>query len=187
MLIGTTIDARGKLLKPNFAAVAPVVTATELEDYSVVQVTQTTANVAVTIPTPTNADILANHQLLTIINSSTSTTRLGVTTVSGTVYVAPGRQETFVFSNTGTVGWYAETDDEAKPVVVVQPAVVGNNVVTHNLALTAGTFDNLNIEAWHVATGNPVSFRLMPGLSTSNAVTVRHNMALASVRYVILG
>lgn len=182
MINGTRV-VFGKLLKTNPSAGA-LLTVAEVEKYSSVIVNGvTTAGVVYTLPAPSDADVAANTQILSIKNGTASTQSIIITTVNGSARIEPGRHEVFAYDSVGA-GWYAATDDEGSPIKVEQNLVVGNNVFVHNLGTT--DVDAVTYTLKHIATGHTMDLDLVS--ATANDITFYSNIATTTpVRLTIIG
>ncbi len=162
---------------PNFTANAVLGTAiTTVDIASTFVITQTTAGITLTLPTPT--DTIAGDRLI-VINSSTSTNGI---TVAG-VPLAISEQAMFTWSGTEWI-----TNDGGRNMgtsVLVASIPVGNSLVTHDLALPTGKFSRVIFKAYN-ATGNEVVFKRNKVADTTNAFGISSPTALTNITFDII-
>jgi hypothetical protein len=132
-------------------------------------ITQTT-NVALTIPNPTDATA---GDLLRIGSDTTSTSPFSVNGIT----LTPGEFATFFWS--GTAWLYLDGGRNAGAVVPVAAVAAGNFVVTHNLAMPAGSFSSVIWRAYNPA-GNEVILKRNTAADTANATGFSSPVALAA-------
>lgn len=160
----------------NFAASGALGTpAATVDIASSFVITQTTAGITLTLPTPTDATA---GDRLTIASSTTSTTSITVAGIS----LVPG--EFAQWQWTGSAWAFADGGRNTGAVVTVASVVVGNNTVTHNLAMPTGSFSSLIFRAYN-ATGNEVTFRRVIASDTTNALVVNSSVALTNITFYI--
>lgn len=162
---------------PNFAANGALGTAiTTVDIASTFVITQTTAGISLTLPTPTDAT--AGDRLV-VINSTASTTGI---TVAG-VPLSIGEQAMFTWSGTAWI-----TNDGGRNMgtsVLVASIAVGNSLVTHNLSLPTGTFSQVVFKAYN-STGNEVTFKRNKAADTANAFGISSPVALTNITFDII-
>lgn len=161
----------------NFAANGALGTAaTTVDITSTFVITQTTAGISLTLPTPTDAT--AGDRLV-VINGTASTTGI---TVAG-VPLAIGEQAIFTWSGTAWI-----TNDGGRNMgtsILVASIPVGNSLVTHNLALPTGTFSQVIFRAYNAA-GNEVTFKRNKVADTTNAFGISSPVALTNITFDII-
>jgi len=140
------------------------------------EVTQTTAGQAVTLPNPT--DGLAGD-LVRVANAPASTASF---TMYG-VKVPAGQYAEFFWD--GSAWLYQEGGRNSGASVLVAAIAVGNNTITHNLNMPAGSFSQVVFRAYN-ALGNEVVFRRVKASDTANAIVVNSTVALANITFDIV-
>ena len=162
---------------PNFTVNGALGTAIATVDIaSTFVITQTTASISLTLPSPTDAT--AGDRLV-VINSTTSTTGIKVVGVPLSI----GEQAMFTWSGTAWI-----TNDGGRNMgtsVLVASVPVGNSLVTHNLALPAGTFSQVIFGAYNT-TGNEVTFKRNKVADTTNAFGISSPIALTNITFDII-
>jgi len=155
----------------NFAASGAIGTAaTTVDTASSFVITQTTAGIALTIPSPTNTTA---GDRLRIGSSSASTANI---TVAGAV-LQPGEFQDFSWSGTA---WLSNDGGRNMGAVVsVATIAAGNSVVTHNLSLPAGQFSSVVFRAYDT-TGQEVVFKRNTAGDTANAFGISSPVAIAT-------
>jgi hypothetical protein len=143
--------------------------ATTVDICSAFNINQTTAAQALTLPSPTIADA---GLLVKISNVGTAPFTLN------------GQQmplnSTTEFLWNGTV-WVVDPNigRNAGAVVTLATMTAGNNTVTHNLALPAGSLSNLDFTARN-SVGQEVSIRRVTASDTANAMIVNAVVAVST-------
>jgi hypothetical protein len=154
----------------NFATGGSIGTAPITVDIaSTFNINQTTVGQIITLPTPT--DTTAGDRLVVNNVGTASFTMGGLLIPAGT----SGK-----FNWTGTA-WITDANvgRNMGAVVTLATMVAGNNTVTHNLAMPAGTFSNVVFRAYN-ATGNEVIFRRVVASDTSNTLVVNSTVAIST-------
>lgn len=138
-------------------------------------INQTTAGQIITIPSPTNA-IAGN--VIHICSGLTATASF----VVGGQTISVGEYAKFVWNGTG---WIYSGDARNQGAKILVPAItVGNNTITHNLALPTGSFSNIIFDAYD-STGNQVLFRRVFASDTTNTLVLNSTIALTNITFFI--
>jgi hypothetical protein len=143
--------------------------ATTVDIASTFNINQTTASQVITLPTPTDAT--AGDRLV-VNNIGTASF-----TIAGLLVPA---NSTANFSWTGTA-WITDANvgRNMGAVVTLATMVAGNNTVTHNLNMPAGSFSAIDFTARNT-TGNQVVFRRVTASDTANAFVVNSTVAITT-------
>ena len=170
MFINDTLKA-ATLVFGNLAA-GPIATAPLSVDIaSSFNINQTTANIALTLPTPTNASA---GDRVTVQNIGTA----GFT-ING-YPVKAGEFGEFVWSG---AAWQVMDGGRNTGAVVVAAAVpAGLSTVTHGLALPAGAFSSVILQAFD-NTGSIVAFKRNTATDTANAYGISSPIALTNITF----
>lgn len=161
----------------NQAANGVLGTAANLDNISSFDVTQTTAAIALTLPTPTN---VRGKARVWVSNNSASTQTF---TVQGTL-IPIGGEMAFYYDT----AWHVTGDPTAldpKKFTVQQALVAGNNTITHNLALS--TPFAVVSEIRDVTTGNVIDGNIIPGSRTTNAIVLNVGIAVTNAEITLIG
>ena len=154
----------------NFATGGSIGTAaTTVDIASCFNINQTTAGQILTIPVPTNA--IAGDQIR-ISNVGTA-----VFTILGKS-ISPGTFTDLSWNGTA----YAVDADSGRnmgAVVTAATLTVGNNTITHNLAMPTGSFSAVNLDI-RDSLGSTVNLRRVTGSDTANAIVVTSPIAVAT-------
>lgn len=162
----------GTLAFPNFAANGAIGTAANTVDMaSSFVITQTTASISLTIPSPTDAQA---GDRLQVANATESTTSI---TVAGIVIPVGGLQE---FMWTGTA-WVTNISGIRNQGTSVSVATVGAGTltVTHNLGLPSGKFSSVVFRAYNSA-GSEIIFKRNKAGDTANALSLTIPVAITT-------
>lgn len=161
----------------NQAAAAALCTAVQLDNISSFDVTQTTASIALTLPTPLN---VRGKARVWVSNNIASTQTF---TVQGTT-IPIGGEMAFYFDTV----WHVTGDPTAidpKKFTVQQALVAGNNTITHNMALL--TPFAVVSEIRDVATGNYIDGNIIPGSRTANAILLNVGLPVTLAEITLVG
>jgi hypothetical protein len=161
----------------NFAASGAIGTAAATVDLaSSIVITQTTAAIALTLPSPTDT---TDGLELTIINASASTQSL---TVGGIVLV-PGALGIFKWAASG---WASiQSGLRNMGISVTQAVTAGLSTVTHNLAMPAGKLSSLIFRAYNAA-GTEVVFKRNKAADTANVLGISSVTAMTAITFDVV-
>jgi hypothetical protein len=161
----------------NQAANGVLGTATNLDNISSFDVTQTTAGIALTLPTPLN---VRGKTRVWVSNSIASTQTF---TVQGVV-IPIGGEMAFYYDTV----WHVTGDPTAidpKKFTVQQALVAGNNTITHSLGLS--TPFAVVTEIRDVATGNAIDCNIIPGSRTTNTIVLNVGLPVTLAEITLVG
>jgi hypothetical protein len=154
----------------NFATGGAIGTAVATVDIaSCFNINQTTAAQTLTLPVPTNA--IAGDQIR-VTNVGTA-----AFTILGKV-ISPGTFSDIFWNGAG----YAVDADSGRnqgATVTAATLTVGNNTITHNLALPSGSFSAVNLDI-RDSNGSTVHLRRVTANDTANAIVVTCPIAIAT-------
>jgi hypothetical protein len=166
------------IAQANFAANGAIGTAAATVDIaSSFVVTQTTAGISVTLPSPT--DTTAGLEL-NYINSGASTQSI---TVGGLV-LTPGTMASFRWDGTAWASLSVGLRNMGASVLVAS-VVAGASVVTHNLAMPAGKFSSVIFRAYNAA-GTEVVFKRNKAADTANVIGISNPVVVANITFDIV-
>lgn len=154
----------------NFATGGSIGTAaTTVDIVSCFNVNQTTAGQTLTLPSPTNA--LAGDQIRITNVGTAAFIILGKT-------ISPGTFSDISWNGTGyTVD--ADSGRNQGATVTAATLTVGNNTITHNLAMPTGSFSAVSLDI-RDSTGSTVHLRRVTASDTANAIVVTCPIAIAT-------
>lgn len=169
MLINDTL-VLATLPLANFLTSGAIGTAAATVDVvSSIVITQTTASVSLTIPSPTDTTA---GQRLEVANHSASSQAF---TIGGTP-VAVGSIARFSWDGAAWLTTLLGVRNQGASISQVNVAA-GASVVTHNLALPTGRFSSINFRAYN-STGSEVVFRRNKATDTANVMGLSSPIAL---------
>jgi hypothetical protein len=161
----------------NFAASGSIGTAATTVDLaSSAVITQTTAAIALTLPTPTGTASEVTGLEFEAINALASTQSITV----GSTLLVPG--SVGIFRYDGAAWANIQTGLRNQGISVTMAVVAGAQTVTHNFGMPAGKFSSLIFRAYN-AGGTEVVFKRVKASDTANVAGFSSVTAMAAITF----
>lgn len=154
----------------NFATGGSIGTAaTTVDIVSQFNVNQRTVGQVLTVPTPTNA---IAGDMIRIANVGSVAFSIAGKTIN------PGAF-TDLFWNGTTYSIDADSGRNIGATITLTTMTVGNNTVTHNLAMPAGSFSSINLDV-RDSTNSTVNLRRVNASDTANSLVITTPIAVST-------